>query len=106
MAGSDLSPHDSTAPVVRSLNVDSAFSPNGDGVFDIVVLNTRFTESVSWTLSVRDGSNAVVFGRPGRPRPRLLERPGRRRAGPDGPYTVRVSGDDAWHNGVARPRAP
>jgi len=103
MAGPDLVPKDSTAPVVRSLNLDPAFSPNGDGVFDTVVLNARFTESVSWTLSVRDGSNAVLFeatGTGSTPQATWNGLVGGAPV-PDGQYTVRVSGDDAWHNGVA-----
>ena len=65
MLASDLAARDSTAPVVRVLDPGAAFSPNGDGQRDAASLRGRFTESVAWTLKIRDGADHELFSTTG-----------------------------------------
>lgn len=103
MAASNLSARDSTAPVLRSLSA-GAFSPNGDGVVDKAVLTGRFTESVAWTVRVRDSVDDVLFEQTGSGSTFEATWDGLAAGAvvPDGTYTVSVAGVDAWQNAPAR----
>jgi flagellar hook assembly protein FlgD len=99
---SDLAPKDGTRPAIRSLNVGTAFSPNGDGVWDTAILRGRFTESVAWKLTVKNAAAVVVLTASGSGSTFDVTWNGlvAGKAVPDGRYTVTVTGDDAWHNGA------
>ena len=99
---SALAPKDATPPAIRSLNVGTAFSPNGDGVWDTAILRGRFTESVAWKLTVKNAASVVVLTASGSGSTFDVTWNGlvAGKAVPDGRYTVTVTGDDAWHNGA------
>jgi flagellar hook assembly protein FlgD len=101
MLASDLAARDSTAPVVRVLDPGVAFSPNGDGQRDVATLRGRFTESVAWTLRIRDGADHEVFSTTGSGSTFQVTWDGQDGGAPvpDGIYSVSLSGDDAWGNG-------
>ena len=103
VAPADLVPRDATPPAVRSLTVGTAFSPNGDGLFDTAVLRGRFTESVAWKLTVSDAASKVLLTASGTGSTFNVTWNGLvgGKAVPDGRYAVTVTGDDAWHNGAA-----
>jgi flagellar hook assembly protein FlgD len=103
MVATDLAPRDSAAPVVRALEPGGPFSPNGDGQVDSTTISGRFTETVNWTLRVRNDDDDVVFETTGS---------GSRFEAawnglvdgdpvPDGSYNVSVSGVDSWDNAPA-----
>jgi flagellar hook assembly protein FlgD len=104
MLASDLAARDSTAPVVRVLDPGAAFSPNGDGQRDTASIRGRFTESVAWTLRVRDGADHEVYKTTGTGATFQATWDGKADGNPvpDGTYAVSLSGDDAWGNGPAR----
>ena len=61
ISAADLAPRDSRAPVL--IGIDSGtgrFSPNEDGRFDEQVLTGIFSETVDWTVEIRNGAGAVV----------------------------------------------
>ena len=103
MLATDLVPRDSTSPLVRSVDAGGPFSPNGDGQRDGAVLQARFTESVAWTLRVRDASNTVLFQKTGTGATFAVTWTGIVGGAPvpDGPYAVSVSGLDTWGNAPA-----
>ena len=104
MLASDLAARDSTAPVVRVLDPGAAFSPNGDGQRDAASLRGRFTESVAWTLKIRDGADHELFSTTGTGSTFQVAWDGKVSGDPvaDGTYQVSVSGVDPWGNGPAR----
>jgi flagellar hook assembly protein FlgD len=104
MIATDLVPRDSTAPIVRVLDPGGPFSPNGDGQVDQASLRGRFTESVAWTLSVRDTAAHLLFQQTGTGSSFQVAWNGIVGGHPvaDGTYAVSVSGIDAWGNGPAR----
>jgi flagellar hook assembly protein FlgD len=103
MAATDLAPRDSAAPIVRVLDPGPPFSPNGDGRSDQATLRGRFTESVAWTLDVRDDASHVLFHTTGTGSTFSVPWDGlvSGHAVPDGVYHVTVTGVDAWDNAPA-----
>ena len=101
MAGGSLTPRDSRAPVVRSLQTGGAFSPNGDATMDTATLSGRLSEASDWTLQVRDASDALVFSQSGSGNTFNATWDGKVSGTvvPDGTYQVSVSAQDAWDNG-------
>ena len=108
MIATDLAPRDSTSPFVRRLDAGGPFSPNGDGQADGTTLQASFTESVAWTLRVRNASNAVLFQKTGTGATFAFAWSGivSGAAVPDGTYNVTVSGVDAWGNAPATATRP
>ena len=104
MLATDLAARDSTAPVVRVLDAGGPFSPNADGQVDVASLRGRFTESVSWTLRVRDAGAHLLFEKTGTGSSFQVAWDGLvgGHPVPDGTYTVSVSATDAWGNGPAQ----
>ena len=103
MATTDLAPRDSSAPVVRAIDVGAGrFSPNGDGSGDRVTLRGRFTEPVAWTVRVRAGST-VLSEATGTGSTFEVGWDGLTGGHPvaDGTYTVDVTGVDPWANAPA-----
>jgi flagellar hook assembly protein FlgD len=103
IAATSLIPRDSTAPVVRSLDSGGSFSPNGDGQVDQTTILGRFTESVAWTLRVRDAASHVLFQKTGTGSSLAVAWNGIVGGQPvaDGTYQVGVTGVDGWGNGPA-----
>jgi flagellar hook assembly protein FlgD len=103
MVATDLAPRDSSAPVVRALEPGGPFSPNGDGQTDTTTISGRFTETVAWTLRVRNAAGDVLFEKTGSGI--TFEAPWNGLvagvAAPDGAYAVSVTGVDAWGNAPA-----
>jgi flagellar hook assembly protein FlgD len=102
MAVSDLTAKDSAAPLVRALDVGvGRFSPNGDGQGDKASIRARFTESVAWTLQVKNGGGSVLWQTTGTGSQLDTTWDGivSGKAVADGTYTVALSGVDAWKNG-------
>jgi flagellar hook assembly protein FlgD len=108
MIATDLLPRDSTAPVVRTLDVGGALSPNADGIADQATLSGSFTETVAWTVRVLDAGHAVLFEKNGTGVTFEVSWNGLSSGHPvaDGTYTVSVSGTDAWSNGPAGATRP
>lgn len=104
MVATDLIPRDSAAPVVRVLDAGGPFSPNGDGYGDMATLRGRFTESVAWTLRVKDKGDHALFEKTGTGSTFQVSWNGlvSGHAVPDGTYTVSVTGVDGWDNAPAR----
>jgi flagellar hook assembly protein FlgD len=103
MAAADLTPRDSSAPLVRALDVGAGrFSPNGDGQVDRAIIRGRFTEPVAWTLRVRSGSD-VLFETTGTGPTFEVGWDGLVDGHPvaDGSYSVAVTGVDPWGNAPA-----
>ena len=103
MLATDLAAKDSSAPIVRVLDPGGPFSPNGDSSHDDASIRGRFTESVDWALRIRNSSGATVYETTGTGSTFTAAWDGKVSGHPvlDGTYTVSVSGDDAWDNGVA-----
>jgi flagellar hook assembly protein FlgD len=99
-----LAPRDSKAPVL--LGIDSGLgrlSPNDDGRSDEIALSGIFSETVDWTVEIKNGSGAVVDTTAGNGKTFATTWDGRVDgiAVPDGTYTWTARGGDAWLNGVA-----
>ena len=103
MLATDLAPRDSSAPVVRALEPGGPFSPNGDGQVDSTTIKSRFTETVAWTLRVRNAADDLVFETSGSGATVEAVWNGLVDGDPvpDGTYTVSVSGVDGWDNAPA-----
>ena len=99
----DLKPRDTAAPQVWEVDDGTgAFSPNGDGSQDTITIDGRFSETVDWHLTVRNGAGDVV----GEDDATAAEAQfaatwdGKVAGDPvdDGTYTWSLQGRDAWHN--------
>ena len=103
MLATDLAARDSAPPVVRVLDPGGPFSPNGDGQVDQATLRGRFTESVDWTLRVRDDADHTLYQKTGTGSTFETTWDGLvgGHAVADGAYEVSVTGTDAWGNGQA-----
>ncbi len=103
MASTDLAPRDSTAPIVRALEPGGPFSPNGDGQVDTTTISGRFTETVAWTLRVRNANDDVLSEKTGTGSTFQAVWDGLVNGAPvpDGTYAVSVNGVDGWGNAPA-----
>jgi flagellar hook assembly protein FlgD len=103
VAATELAARDSAAPVIRGLDAGGPFSPNGDGQGDAATMSGRFTESVAWTLRVRNNADAVLLERTGTGISFQTEWNGlvSGHGVPDGTYTVTLTGVDSWGNAPA-----
>jgi flagellar hook assembly protein FlgD len=100
---SSVQPRDSAAPVAWNTDESNPMlSPNGDGVFDELVVTTRFSESLASTLTVRNAAGTAVKSIPitgdiARHAWDLRKEGGDPVA--DGSYTWTLKGKDTWGNG-------
>ena len=102
MTVTDLAARDSTAPVVRAVDVGvGRFSPNGDGQGDTIPVRARFTEPVAWTAKVQNAGGSPLWQKTGTGAIFETSWDGLVSGAPvpDGSYTVTVSGVDPWGNG-------
>ena len=98
--GAGLIPRDSAGPELWSMDGPDTISPNFDGYLDRLNLWARFSESVDWSVKVKDGDGDVV---------RSLDGTGHQAGiswdallgddpAPDGDYTWHLKANDAWGN--------
>ena len=99
-----LTPKDSRAPVVVGIDTGiGRLSPNADGTADAARIDVLFSESVSWSLSIRNVGGTVVetaSGSGGDAAPTWDGLVGGKPVA-DGSYSWSVRGGDAWQNGTA-----
>ena len=104
VAADHLTPRDSRAPVLLGIDTGAArFSPNGDGVADTQAIAGTFSETVSWTLEIRNPGGGIVSTRTGSGKQAAVTWDGlvSGHAVPDGRYAWTLRGTDAWQNGTA-----
>jgi flagellar hook assembly protein FlgD len=104
ISAANLAPRDSRAPVLIALDSGlGRLSPNDDGRSDDVALSGIFSETVDWTVEVRDGSGTLLDTTAGNGRTFDVAWDGLVDgiAVLDGTYTWTARGVDAWQNGVA-----
>jgi flagellar hook assembly protein FlgD len=104
ISAADLAPRDSRAPVLIGMDSGAGrFSPNGDGRSDNQSISGMFSESVAWTLEVKNGAGDVVETASGNGSTFNVTWDGLvdGTAVPDGTYTWTARGTDAWQNGAA-----
>jgi flagellar hook assembly protein FlgD len=103
MLASDVAARDSSTPHVRVVDVGvGRFSPNGDGSGDKASIQARFTESVGWTVRVRDDGD-LLWQASGTGATLAVEWDGKSGGDVvgDGTYDVEVTGVDGWDNAPA-----
>lgn len=104
VSASTLAPRDSKAPVLVGIDTGAGrFSPNGDDRFDSQTISGVFSESVAWSLTIKNAAGAVVEEAAGTGATVTVAWDGLvdGSAVPDGTYTWAARGVDAWQNGVA-----
>ena len=101
MTATDLVPRDSQAPIVSGLPAATSFTPNGDGVADVLTLRGTLTEPASWTVRIRDGDGAVVDTTTGSGPAISVDWDGQTTGGPapEAVYRWSLSATDGWGNG-------
>ncbi len=95
----DSTPY-SLGPPLWSADGPRTVSPNGDGISDVLDLDLRFSESVSWTAEFRDASWSKLWETSGTgetPTVAWNLNVGSSTI-PDGVYTLRIQASDAWGN--------
>jgi hypothetical protein len=95
-----LIPRDSAAPELWSMDGPAVISPNFDGYLDRLSLWARFSETVSWSVKIRNAGCDVVRTQAGTGHQAGITWDARIAGGPaaDGGYTWRLTADDAWGN--------
>jgi hypothetical protein len=96
----DLEPRDSAGPQLWSLDGPTTISPNFDGLADRLELVARFSESASWSATVRDGTGAVLRTLGGGGHQAFLEWNAlvNGAAAPAGDYSWTLHATDRWGN--------
>jgi len=100
MRAADLVPRDSLGPVAWGLPDEIVFSPNGDGINDVLQLKGSLSESVPWALRIRDGAGAEVLSATGSGAAVSVSWDGRKSGAPmpDGAYRWSLEASDGWGN--------
>jgi flagellar hook assembly protein FlgD len=104
VAADQLRPRDSRAPIVVGIDTGiGRFSPDGDGTADTAPIDVLFSESVAWTLTIRNAGGTVVDTATGSGAEAATGWDGLVGGQPvaDGSYSWSVRGTDAWQNGTA-----
>jgi len=104
ISAANLAPRDSRAPVLIGMDAGTGrLSPNDDGRLDDIVVSGMFSESVDWTVEIRNGGGALLDTTPGSGRTFSVSWDGLVDGIPvaDGTYTWTARGVDAWQNGAA-----
>ena len=104
VSASTLAPRDSKAPVLVGIDTGvGRFSPNGDERSDTQTINGMFSESVAWTVTIKNIAGAVVEDAAGTGASFTVAWDGfvDGSAVPDGTYIWAARGVDTWQNGVA-----
>ena len=101
----DLTPRDSTAPLILSTDTSSAtFSPNDDDAVDTTTVTAQFSEAVSWRVRFTDGDGDTLAEKTGSGVEAVATWDGLVSGSPvaDGSYGYTVLGEDAWENAPAK----
>ncbi|HEX8025355.1 MAG TPA: hypothetical protein VF484_04030, partial [Candidatus Limnocylindrales bacterium] len=95
-----LVPKDSSPPLLWSLDGATTITPNFDGDEDTLSLVARFSESVSWTATVKDAGGTVVRTLPGAGELGTITWTPLNGSTPlpAGDYTLSIHATDAWGN--------
>ena len=100
--GTGLIPRDSAGPELWSMDGPDTISPNFDGYLDQLNLWARFSETVDWSVKIKDGGGDVLRTQDGTGHQAgiswdalLGDDPA-----PDGDYTWHLKANDAWGNPV------
>jgi flagellar hook assembly protein FlgD len=104
VSAATLAPRDSKAPVLIGIDSGSGrFSPNGDDRSDTQTIIGSFSETVSWTVTIKNAAGTVVETAAGDSGAFTIAWDGLIDgiAVPDGTYTWAARGVDAWQNGIA-----
>jgi flagellar hook assembly protein FlgD len=104
ISAADLAPRDSRAPVLIAMDSGAGrLSPNDDGRADELTLSGVFSETVNWTVDIKDANGTVLDSTPGQGSTFSDTWDGRVDgiAVPDGSYTWTARGTDPWQNGTA-----
>jgi flagellar hook assembly protein FlgD len=99
-SASNLAPRDSTSPAVWEVDDGTgAFSPNGDGRQDSIVVDGRFSEAVTWRMAFSNaaGDMAETTGT-GTTYSAAWDGTVDGVTFPDGTYTWTLTGTDGWGN--------
>lgn len=98
--GAGLIPRDSAGPGLWSMDGPDTISPNFDGYLDRLNLWARFSESVSWSVKLKDGGGAVVRSQDGTGHQAGISWDALLGGdpAPDGDYTWHLKANDAWGN--------
>ncbi len=99
-AEADLVPRDSLGPLVWGWPDQQTFSPNGDGVDDVLQVRANFSEAVGWTVKLRDDAGKVIWSKAGSGTTLAADWLGLAAGAgaPEGVYDLSVSGVDEWGN--------
>jgi hypothetical protein len=100
--GAGLIPRDSAGPELWSIDGPDTISPNFDGYLDRLNLWARFSESVDWSVKIKDSGGDIVRTQDGTGHQAGITwdaLPGGDPA-PDGDYTWHLKANDAWGNPV------
>ena len=104
VSAADLAPRDSRAPILIGMDSGTGrFSPNGDNRFDEQTLNGIFSETVDWTVAIKDAGGAALDTATGHGSTFGVTWDGlvNGSAVPDGAYAWTARGVDSWQNGAA-----
>ena len=101
--GAGLVPRDSDGPELWSMDGPTTISPNFDGYLDRLNLWARFSESVSWSVRIKDAHGDVVRTQDGSGHQAGISWDARIGGdpAPDGEYTWHLKANDAWGNPTA-----
>jgi hypothetical protein len=99
-SGAGLVPRDSAGPRLWSIDGPTTISPNFDGVADRLNLVARFSETATWSVSVRDGDGDEVRAQSGSGHQAFItwDASTGGEIAPEGDYTWRLRATDAWGN--------
>ena len=100
--GAGLIPRDSAGPELWSMDGPSTISPNFDGYLDRLNLWARFSETVDWSVKIKDTGGGVVRTQNGTGHQASITWDALFDGGPapDGDYSWHLKANDAWGNPV------
>jgi hypothetical protein len=102
VGGAGLIPRDSAGPELWSMDGARTISPNFDGYLDRLNLWARFSETVDWSVRIRDAGGDVVRTQDGTGHQAGItwDALSDGEPAPDGDYTWHLKANDAWGNPV------
>ena len=100
VVASALVPRDSLSPTVTPIASELAITPNDDGMADRLILDARFSETVTWRFQIRSKAGATVYDANGKGAALAVDWDGMNKGAPipDGTYPWSLTATDAWGN--------
>jgi putative cell wall-binding protein len=100
MRAADLVPRDSLSPVAWGIPDEAVFTPNGDGIDDVLQIAGTLSESARWTFRIQDGGGVPVLSASGTSASVRISWDGKTGGSPvpDGAYRWSLTAADAWGN--------